>query len=121
MTQFVEESVADALERSLGDATHLRARHAAAVAAARALARKIDEWDTIVRWAVEDAEESGGRPKVPAHDNVSLSTLMKYLVQLGLVPDEQQAAPGARAGASDAPRSELDAFRNRKKRGAAAG
>ena len=45
--QFPQETVADALERSLRNAKHLRAKDAATVAAARALAWKIDHWGRI--------------------------------------------------------------------------
>lgn len=96
MVDFLWESVADALERSIANATHLRDVDAAAVAAARALARKIDAWDVIVDWALDDASETrGARPTVPANDNVSISSFLKYLDQLRLVPDDAPAAAGA--------------------------
>lgn len=49
MTRFEQQSVSEALERSIANAKHLRARHSAPIAAARALARKIDAWDLIVK------------------------------------------------------------------------
>lgn len=59
----------------------------AAVQAMLALARKIDAWDVVVRWAQEDAgAERGARPAVPQNDNVSLSAYLKYCDQLGLTP-----------------------------------
>lgn len=85
MAMFENESVADALERALLNGTSLRARDSAAVAAARKLARKIDAWNHIIEWALDDAAESGGRPAVPANDNVSLVSFLKYLEKLGLV------------------------------------
>ena len=66
--RFEDGPLVEALDRSLRNAKHLRARDAAAVAAARALARKIDAWDVIVEWALEDSRGEG-RPKVPANDN----------------------------------------------------
>lgn len=109
MRGFAMESVSDALERAIRNASHLRARDAAAVAAARKLARKIDAWDTIVDWAIEDASDSG-RPLVPANDNVSLPTFLKYLDSLGLVPPQVAAAPRARGSQ---PKDELTAFRQK--------
>lgn len=104
-TKFEEVSVVDALERSIKNADHLRARDSAVIAAARKLARKIDAWDQIVDWALEDAAESGSRPAVPANDNVSIASFLKYLEKLKLVPPEEVAsklgapAPAAQTGA----------------------
>lgn len=105
-TKFEEVSVVDALERSIKNADHLRARDSAVIAAARKLARKIDAWDQIVEWALEDAAEDGGvRPKVPTNDNVSIASFLKYLEKLKLVPPEEVAsklgapAPAAQTGA----------------------
>jgi hypothetical protein len=78
--------VRDALDVAVAAATHLTKMDAGAVAAARALADKIDAWDVIVDWAMEDAAESESRPRVPQNDNVSLSALLKYLESLGLTP-----------------------------------
>lgn len=113
---FTDDTVVAALERSLSNATHLRARDAAAVAAARMLARKIDAWDQIVEFALEDAAEHGGRPVVPANDNVSLASFLKYLEKLGLLPDEQAATH--KPAVMTRPQNELEAFRS-KRRGAA--
>ena len=119
MARFAEESVAEALERSIRNAPHLRARHSAAVAAARALARKIDAWDEIVEWANEDAAETGGRPRVPANDNVSIASFGKYLDMLGLVPDDAPAASGGGAAAKTTPKppNQIEAMRNKLGRG----
>ena len=68
------------------------ARHAGTVAAARALADKIDAWDVIVQWALEDAGGQG-RPAVPQNDNVSIPSFLKFMTELGLTP----AADVARA------------------------
>ena len=87
--------VSEALDEAIAAAEHLTARDAATVAAARALAEKIDAWDVIVRWAREDAGEDGGRPLVPANDNVSLASFLKYMESLRLVPE---AAPKAKPG-----------------------
>jgi hypothetical protein len=75
-----------ATEVSIDAATHLGPTDAGAVEALRALARKIQAWDQIVEWAVEDAAEDGTRPTVPQNDNVSLSAYLKYCDQLGLSP-----------------------------------
>lgn len=77
---------------SVAAATHLTASDSAAVEAARALARKIDAWDVIVEWAVEDATESESRPKVPQNDNVSLASFLKYCESLGLTPAARRGA-----------------------------
>ena len=93
---FEELSVLGGLEAALSQAGHLGPQHAAHVAAARALARKIDAWDVIVDWALEDARDDGSRPKVPANDNVSIASFLKYLDALGL--SVEKAAPGKRVG-----------------------
>jgi len=102
VADFERESVADALERAIADADHLTARHAGAVAAARALAAKIDAWDVIVRWAIDDAGPAG-RPAVPPNDNVSLPSFLKFLDALQLVPaPTEKAKPGPTSTASPA-------------------
>jgi hypothetical protein len=58
---------------------------AAAVELARCLADKIDVWDKIVCYAVEDADQmEKARPVVPTHDNVTPATFLKSLESLGL-------------------------------------
>ena len=109
---FDDVSLEEALRRSVRNAKHLRVRDAALVRAAFDLARKIDAWDQIVDWAIEDAAESGGRPAVPANDNVSLATFLKFMTTLGLVPPEQEAQhASSRKGQ---PVSELDKWRSKK-------
>jgi len=100
--QFPQETVADALERSLRNAKHLRAKDAATVAAARALAWKIDHWDELAEQAISDAEAKGKgtRPAVPQNDNTSLPTFLKYCAALGLVPEEEKPAKPARGKAA---------------------
>lgn len=110
MAAFVQESVVEAFERSIRNAKHLRARDAAAVAAARALARKIDAWDVIVEWALDDAQDSKGRPAVPANDNVSIASFLKYLDQLRLLPDEV-VTPAT--GSVKPPPNEIEAMRKK--------
>ena len=86
MAHFEQLSVLEGLEASIAAATHLEPRHAATIGAARALARKIDAWDVIVEWALDDASQSeNSRPKVPANDNTSLGTYSRYLEHLALV------------------------------------
>ncbi|WP_188043675.1 terminase small subunit [Changpingibacter yushuensis] len=118
-TKFEDHSLEDALNRSLRNASHLRAKDAATVAAARALARKIDAWNVIVEWALEDMEELDlRRPAVPQNDNVSLASFLKYMDALGLVPEVEAVKPAARAGktakTAAKPKSELDAWRSAK-------
>ncbi len=81
-----DESVAEATERALKAASHLTATDAGAVAALRALARKIDAWDVIVEWAIDDTRSPDDRPKVPQNDNVTLPTYLKFCDALGLTP-----------------------------------
>ena len=75
-------------EKALANARRQKiifARHEGTIAAARALADKIDQWDVIVQWAVEDKEDFGlMRPAVPQNDNTSLPTFLKYMDALGL-------------------------------------
>lgn len=76
---------------------------AGAIAAARALADKIDAWDVIVQWANDDVEDrEGARPLVPANDNVSLPTFLKYCESLGLTPAGRKgtSAPAKEAAPS---------------------
>lgn len=100
--QFPQETVVDALERSLRNAKHLRAKDAATVAVARALAWKIDHWDELAEQAISDAEAKGKgtRPAVPQNDNTSLPTFLKYCAALGLVPEEEKPAKPARGKAA---------------------
>lgn len=58
----------------------------ASIALARSLADKLDAWDVIVRWAVEDMHEAEGkRPAVPQFDNVTTSQYQKLLKDIGLI------------------------------------
>ena len=91
MPDFAAQSLAEALESALAAADHLEPKHAATVAAAKALAEKIDTWQVIVEWALEDAAESESRPRVPANDNTSLPTFLKYMEALQLVPPTKSA------------------------------
>lgn len=111
MTNFSDLSLEAALDRSLKNATHLRAVHAGVVKAARLLARKIDAWDVIVEWAIEDAEErgKGARPAVPQNDNVSIASFLKYMDTLGLTPSiAPRAEPVKARAAVKAPPSPVD-------------
>lgn len=123
MAVFLQESVSEALERSIRNAKHLRARHAATVAAARALARKIDAWDLIVDWAIEDASEvRGARPAVPANDNVSIASFLKYLDALGLTPEDEAPAalpgrPATKPAAAAKPTNKVLEFRKKAQAG----
>ena len=100
-------AVREATEVSIKAATdtgRLTDEDAAAVAAIRALADKIDAWDDIVQWAIEDAGAEG-RPKVPANDNVTLPTFLKFCDALGLTPagrdrlaDKKESSGGSKLG-----------------------
>lgn len=82
---------------------------AGTIRAAQALADKIDAWDQIVEWAFEDAAEAGSRPAVPANDNVSLASFLKYMNDLGLTPAARSAV--VKAGKSGgAPVGKLEAL-----------
>lgn len=96
-------SVFESFQASVRAAAHVDAEgvDAGAVAAAGALAQKIDAWDQIVQWAIDDAAESESRPKVPANDNTSLPTFLKYCEALGLTPM-------ARKAVGDQPKKEAD-------------
>lgn len=84
--------VVGATEESIKAAKHLTALDKGAIEALLALARKIDAWDQIVDWALDDArEDEGGRPKVPQNDNVSISAYLKGCEQLGLTPTGRKA------------------------------
>ena len=114
--KFADSCLEDALDRSLKNSKHLRARDAAAVKAARLLARKIDAWDQIVDWAIEDSADSGGRPAVPANDNVSIATFLKFMDALGLLPESDGQVSG---GKQKSPQlSQLDAWRAKKSKSA---
>jgi hypothetical protein len=79
-------SIVQATEDAIAAADHLADADAGAVEALRALARKIDAWDVIVGWALDDAREFESRPTVPQNDNVSLPTYLKFCESLGLTP-----------------------------------
>ena len=100
--QFPQETVADALERSLRNAKHLRAKDAATVAAARALAWKIDHWDELAEQAISDAEAKGRYPSGCAAERQYLAADVPGNIarRLGLVPEEEKPAKPARGKAA---------------------
>lgn len=107
-------SVEAALDRALAVADHLTDRDAATVAAARALARKIDAWGVIVDWALDDAADESRRPAVPQNDNVSLASFLKYMAALRLVPPTEETGSSVRpveGVAKGSGSSELDEWR----------
>ena len=99
-------------------AEHLTPMDKGAVQAMIALARKIDAWDTIVDWALDDVADSEGksRPAVPQNDNVSLSAYLKYCDQLGLSPAGRKALALKKEGES-AKSAKLTALRGGKATG----
>lgn len=114
VAEFESESLREALDRAVAAASHLSVRDVAVVAAARALADKIDTWDVIVDWALDDLAGNprpGKRPAVPQNDNTSLPSFLKYLEALQLVPPPaEKAKPGPASQASVA-QQELNAMR----------
>lgn len=107
-------SVEGACRTAVAAAGHVEADgvDAGAVEALYAVARKIDAWDVIVEWALDDAG-SDGRPKVPAHDNTSLTTLLKWCESLGLTTVSRQSLTGPVKVEVD-PLDELHAQRKRR-------
>jgi hypothetical protein len=104
MKQEIPTTLVAATYKSLEAARHLDDdRFLGAKFALVALARKIDAWDVISKWAIEDLEAKGkgGRPTVPQNDNVSLASYAKLSEQLGLTPTGQKALQQpARTGAA---------------------
>lgn len=94
--------LAQATEDAIKAAAHLTDMDDGAVEALRALARKIDAWDQIVDWALDDVQDKGrgGRPAVPQNDNVSISAYLKYCDQLGLTPAGRRALDVDKGGES---------------------
>lgn len=93
MALFAEESILDALNRSICSAKHLRVRDSAAVAGARGIARKIDEGD--------------GKT-----DHILYGSYLNYLRSLQLLPPELDVKPAAKKpAAKSAPVDELAKFR----------
>lgn len=93
----------DATEAAIAAATHLTEMDDGAVEAMRALARKIDAWDQVVQYALDDLagnETKGARPSVPQNDNVSISAYLKYCDQLGLTPAGRKSLDIDKAGES---------------------
>lgn len=88
-------NLVEALDLAVKQSAHIDAKgkDAAAVEALRALARKIDAWDEIVDYALDDllGKPPGARPAVPLNDNVSLATFLKGCDQLGLTPAGRKA------------------------------
>lgn len=79
-------SLEDETEKAIKAADHLTEADVGAVEAMRQLARKIDSWDELVATALRLAAAGDSDVKIPPHDNVSLSTYLKYADALGLSP-----------------------------------
>jgi len=81
-------SLVAATKKAIRAASHLTDLDAGTIEAALALARKIDVWDVIVEWAIDDADQAEGnaRPAVPVNDNTSLPTYLRYMDALKLTP-----------------------------------
>lgn len=104
MANFEQLSVEDALERSIRNAKHLSAVHSAHVAAARTLARRID-----------DLGESGFVDENGKLDNVSLPSFLKYLDALGMSVSPPPS--GKAAAVQSRPRDQLAEMRQKLKSG----
>lgn len=110
-------SLVDETKASLEAATHLSDKDKGAVEALLLLARKIDAWDQIVAWALEDVEDvKGARPVVPQNDNVSISAYFKACDQLGLTPSGRKSLGLSGGGVSDK-KAKLTALRGGKAAG----
>ncbi|MGO3649360.1 terminase small subunit [Agrococcus casei] len=108
-------NMVEATEKAIeAGVNHLTDLDAGAVEALRALARKIDAWDQIVEWAIEDAADGGGRPAVPQNDNVSISAYLKYCDQLGLSPAGRKALD-LKSGGVSGKKKKLESFRERQR------
>lgn len=101
VAEFEKKSAVDALKESIAVATHLKPEHHAAIEAARALARRVDDLDAN-DWIV------GGKL-----DNVSMPTYLRSLQLLGLMP----STPAA--GAKGKPRNDLEEWKQRARSGGA--
>jgi len=106
--------VVDATLKSVAAAGHLDAdgKDAGAIAALLALARKIDDYDTVIGHIMEQIEmdpESNVRP--PASDNVSLPTYLKYCESLGLTPGGRGELSASKKPGAAGPPDDLAAFR----------
>ena len=101
-----------ATELSIG-ASKFEDVDAGAVEALRALARKIQAWDVIVEFALDDAAGGASRPSVPQNDNVSISAYLKYCDQLGLTPAGRKSL-GQKAVVADGKLAQLRAVRGTK-------
>ena len=128
----LEITLVEATRRAVAAEPRLRdPRYAAALVNLMRLARKIDAWDVIVQWAIEDqaGKGRGGRPAVPQNDNVSASAYAKQLAELGLTPagrkslgqplrdfdtpERVPAPPAEEKGPTDGGKlSSLDAYRD---------
>lgn len=109
-------SLRESTEAAFKAATHLTSEHQGLMTATLMLADKIDQWDLIVQWAVEDANRKSGKPVVPAHDNTSFASYLKFMDALGFtvqatVPQRQEGQPD---GLSEARNTSL-AARTRQK------
>lgn len=93
--------------------SHLTDADAGAIEALRALARKIDAWDQIVEWALDDAIQYDSRPAVPQNDNVSISAYLKYCDQLGLSPAGRKSLD-VKGGSVSGKKAKLTALRGGK-------
>lgn len=102
-------SIAKALEEKILD----RDLHAAPIAAARHLAQRIDDTDTLADFLAVYATDNNLRP--PSQDNVSIPTFLKYCESLGLTVVTAKVAPakgGSGGQQDDKPKSKLVGLRS---------
>ena len=102
-----------ATEKAITAATHLSDMDLGAVEALRALARKIEAWDVIVEFALDDVAGSNARPAVPQNDNVSISAYLKFCDQLGLTPAGRKAIDPKAKAEPERPVNPLVQLKNR--------
>lgn len=91
MPAFSHRTVHSALLASLGEAEHLGMKHAATVAAAKQLARRVDQLDKL-GWVIDGKL-----------DNVTLPTFLKYCESLGLTVEKQPGRVGRPPAKQDEP------------------
>lgn len=82
MAKFLKRSAVTSLQASLEAAEHLQPKHAALVAAAKQLAKRVDQLDKM-GWVIDGKL-----------DNVTMPTFLRYLEALGLTVEREPAKRG---------------------------
>lgn len=92
MSHFDFISAESGVEASITAATHLTPADAAAVAALRVLAKKVDSLADSTAGVSDDGELTEDRKR--GLDNVTLPTFLKFCSELGLTPAGRHAIEG---------------------------